>query len=128
MNTSETADCALHPFEKLRRLASRQVDELAAVRESLAAAGVRNKVQSGILAAVNYVYLGIFLNGDWSRADFFSSSDGCAWTVHEALNAGLPTALQALGFSAGIGKTIGASQRNLSIDIQAIRYDALRGG
>lgn len=35
MNTSETADCALHPFEKLRRLASRQVDELAAVRESL---------------------------------------------------------------------------------------------
>ena len=39
-----------------------------------------------------------------------------------------PTASQALGFSAGIGKTIGASQRNLSIDIQAIRYDALRGG
>jgi Protein of unknown function (DUF2793) len=94
----------------------------------VAAAGVRNKVQSGILAGVNYVYLGIFLNGDWSRADFFSSSDGCAWTVHEPLNAGLPTASQALGFSAGIGKTIGASQRNLSIDIQAIRYDALRGG
>ncbi|HEU4498199.1 MAG TPA: hypothetical protein VFR60_02570, partial [Sphingomicrobium sp.] len=80
-----------------------------------------------ILAGVNYVYLGIFLNGDWSRADFFSSSDGCVWTVHEPLNAGLPTASQALGFSAGIGKTIGASQRNLSIDIQAIRYDALRG-
>jgi hypothetical protein len=92
-----------------------------------AAAGARFRTVSSLLANTNYVYLGIFLNGDWSRADFLSSSDGKSWSFHQSITAGLPAAAQALGFSAGINKTIGTAQRNLSIDLEAMRYDAMRG-
>jgi hypothetical protein len=91
------------------------------------AGGVRTKLTSSLPADTNYLYLGIFLNGDWSRADFFSSSNGQLWSFHDSITANLPAAVQPLGFSAGINKTIGTTQRNLSIDLQAIRYDALRG-
>jgi len=92
-----------------------------------AAAGQRSRIVSSLLADTNYVYLGIFLNGDWSRADFLSSSDGKSWFFHDSITDGLPTAAQALGFSAGINKTIGTAQRSLSIDLEAMRYDATRG-
>jgi uncharacterized protein DUF2793/uncharacterized protein with putative carbohydrate binding module len=91
------------------------------------ASGVRTKLSSSLLADTNYIYLGIFLNGDWSRADFFSSGNGQLWSFHEPLTGNLPAAVQPLSFSAGINKTIGAAQRNLNIDLQATRYDALRG-
>lgn len=90
------------------------------------AAGVRTTLTSSLLADTNYVYLGIFLNGDWSRADFFSSGNGQLWWFHDSITTNLPAAVQPVGFSAGINKTIGTTQRNLSIDLQAIRYDALR--
>jgi len=66
------------------------------------------------------------LNGDWSRADFFSSGNGQLWSFHDSITTNLPAAVQPVGFSAGINKTIGTTQRNLSIDLQGIRYDALR--
>jgi hypothetical protein len=75
----------------------------------------------------NYVYLGIFLNGDWSRADFFSSTDGRVWSFHDSVSTNSPSGLQPLGFSAGINKTAGTTPRNLSIDLQAVRYDSPRG-
>jgi hypothetical protein len=89
--------------------------------------GVRTKLVSPLEVTSNYVYLGIFLNGDWSRADFFSSTDGRVWSFHDSVSTNSPSGLQPLGFSAGINKTAGTTPRNLSIDLQAVRYDSPRG-
>jgi hypothetical protein len=88
--------------------------------------GIATALDSGVLAETDYLYLGIFLNGDWTRADFCSAAGG-AWSIHAPLALDLsPT--QPLGFSAGIVKTQGVSERCLAIDLQALRYDAARSG
>jgi hypothetical protein len=87
------------------------------------AGGSATRVASPLAVDTNYAYLGIFLNGNWSRADFFSSSTGRLWSFHGALEQNLPSSLAALGFSAGIAKSVGLTERNLSIDMQAMRYD-----
>jgi hypothetical protein len=83
-------------------------------------------VSSGRLVDTDYVWLGVFMNAGWTRADFFSSADGRSWTFHDSVTSGLPSAA-ALGFSAGIAKTSGDSERFLSIDLQAVRWDGNRG-
>ena len=78
---------------------------------------------SGLAVDADYLHLGIFLNGDWSRADFFSSETGKRWSFHGTLESNLPSASASLGFSADIAKSAGLTERDLSIDLQAMRYD-----
>jgi hypothetical protein len=85
--------------------------------------GSAARVISGLAVDADYLHLGVFLNGDWSRADFFSSATGKRWSFHGTLESNLPSASASLGFSAGIAKSAGLSERNLSIDLQAMRYD-----
>jgi hypothetical protein len=87
------------------------------------AGGPLTRVVSGLAVDTDYAYLGIFLNGDWSRADFFSSATGRLWSFHGMLESNLPPSSAPLGFSAGIAKSAGLSERNLSIDVEAMRYD-----
>jgi hypothetical protein len=85
--------------------------------------GSATRAASQLTVDADYAYLGIFLNGDWSRADFFSSATGRRWSFHGALEQNLPSSSARLGFSAGIAKSAGLNERNLSIDLQAMRYD-----
>jgi hypothetical protein len=88
--------------------------------------GTSTAQDSSVLAATDYLYLGIFLNGGWTRADFFSGA-GSSWSIHPPLAFDLSPD-EPLGFSAGIVKTTGGGERCLSIDLQALRYDAARSG
>jgi hypothetical protein len=90
--------------------------------------GSASRTASSLAVDGDYAYLGIFLNGDWSRADFFSSSTGRLWSFKGVLEQNLPSSSTPLGFSAGIGKSLGSSERNLSIDMQAMRYDVPGSG
>ena len=85
--------------------------------------GSAARTVSGLAVDGDYLHLGIFLNGDWSRADFFSSATGKRWSFHGTLESNLPSSSAPLGFSAGIAKSAGLSERDLSIDLQAMRYD-----
>ena len=95
-------------------------------RLCVADGGVATAASSGRLVATDYVWLGIFINAAWTRGDFFSSVDGRSWTFHDPVASGLPTAA-ALGFSAGIAKTSGNTERGLNVDLQAVRCDGNRG-
>ncbi len=94
---------------------------------AVADGGLTAATLSNRLVATEYIWLGIFLNAGWTRADFFSSADGRTWTFHDSLASGLPSAAHTLGFSAGIAKASGEAERYLSIDLQAVRCDGSRG-
>jgi hypothetical protein len=73
-------------------------------------------------------YLGIFINGDWTNAEYFYSTDGITWTwCATALTTNIPTASDRL-FSVGASRrrTAGTAARILAIDILAYTYKALR--
>ena len=89
--------------------------------------GVLATALSNRLVGADYVWLGIFLDAAWNRADFFSSADGRSWTFHDSLISGLPSAVRTLGFSAGVAKSSGEAARHLNVDLQAVRCDGLRG-
>lgn len=73
-------------------------------------------------------YLGIFINGDWTRAEYFYSTDGITWTwCATAITTNIPTASNRL-FSVGASRrrTAGTATRILAIDLLAYTYRALR--
>jgi hypothetical protein len=83
---------------------------------------------TGVTVSTNYIWLGIYVYGDWSDADFFHSTDGVAWTLDgQVSGSNMPEATDTVAIGAGINKTIGTTQRNLSIDLQGVRYDMVRG-
>jgi hypothetical protein len=86
--------------------------------------GDTTRLVTGAWVDSGYIHLGIFLNADWSRADFFSSPTGSAWTFNGSLAS---ASSEPLGFSAGIVKSAGLASRSLSIDLEAMRYDAAMG-
>ena len=79
------------------------------------------------MVATDYIWIGIYLNAGWTKAEFFSSVDGRSWTFHDPVVSGLPSAARTLGFSVGIAKSSGAAERRVSIDLQAVRCDGSRG-
>lgn len=102
-------------------------DASAAWQAAVAAGGTR--VESGIGAGptvdTNYVWLGTaFVAG---RAIFFWSQDGASWTIAGETTTGVPSGTQAYGMGNTINKTVGTTQRNLSVDLLAFRIDATRG-
>lgn len=73
-------------------------------------------------------YLGIFLNGDWTQADFFYSTDGETWTISSTSHtANLPGTTRAFGVRNSIIKSAGTSTRNLINDFMGWRYITRRG-
>jgi hypothetical protein len=94
---------------------------------SAAAASARTETAGATAVGTTYVWLGIFVNANWTRADFFLSTDSVAWTVEGTVTTNLPSATQVLAPSVGINKTVGTTQRNLSIDWMGCRYDLVRG-
>lgn len=92
-----------------------------------AAAASRTETASGIAAGTNYIWLGIFINADWTRADYFYSTDSVTWVIDGSNTANMPSSTQLVSVAAGINKTVGTTQRNLSVDLMGFRYDLSRG-
>jgi len=92
-----------------------------------AAASSRTETASGVAAGTTYIWLGIFINNDWTRADYFYSTDSTTWTIDGSNSTNMPSSTQLVSLAVGINKTIGTTQRNLSIDLLGHRYDLTRG-
>lgn len=76
----------------------------------------------------NYVWLGIFVNADGSRADMIYSDDSVSFTKASSISSGLPTAGTAYGIEPlGINKSAGTTARLVTIDLAAYRADGVRG-
>lgn len=95
---------------------------------SVASAGVRTENPSSkIVVAGEFIWLGFFVNGLGTRADYFLSSDSVNWLIEGSIAAGLPTVAQMVAMSTGINKTLGVTPRILSIDFEGIRFATVRG-
>ncbi|MBK1871578.1 hypothetical protein [Taklimakanibacter albus] len=93
-----------------------------------AGGGTRSKTASGVAVDTNYVWLGIFVNSDWSRADFFISQDGRTWTFAGSQSgANMPIASETTGFGVVLRKSAGTTSRTAEVDLMAYRYDTYRG-
>jgi hypothetical protein len=97
-----------------------------------AASGTSTRTKNtvtGLTADTNYIWLGIFCNAAWTEATFFSSTNSTSWSIFgtKIADANMPTSTELLQASVGINKTVGTTQRNLSIDCIGFRYDFARG-
>ena len=92
-------------------------------------ASSRSKTASAVTVDTNYVYLGIYINGDWSRADFFISQDGRTYTwAGNQTGANMPTVTEIVGVRIAMKKSAGTAVVNeCEVDIMAHRYDTYRG-
>lgn len=102
----------------------------ASVNWSMVCAGAstRSKTASSVAVNTNYVWLTVFINADWTRADFFISQDGRVWTLAGSQSgANMPTSSETVAFSIALRKSAGTNSRTTEIDLLAYRYDALRG-
>lgn len=103
-------------------------DVSAAWQSAVAAGGTRvENFAAGPTVDTNYIWLGIAVNAAWTVATFFYSTDSVNWIVAGTRNTGLPSGTQFFGLGATINKTVGLTQRNLSVDLMAYRYDSTRG-
>jgi len=96
-------------------------------RRCAAAASTRTETSATPTVDTNYIWLGIFINPAWSRADYFYSTDSLVMNFDGSVSTNMPSSSQIVNVAAGINKTVGTTQRNLSVDLQADRYDFLRG-
>lgn len=77
----------------------------------------------------NYIWLMIYVSGDWQNADFFHSFGGATWVSDDSPAAqNPPEAADTLNVQCHGNKTVGTTSINyLDIDIMAFRYDQIRG-
>ena len=76
----------------------------------------------------NYIWLVVFVNPAWTRADFIYSTDSIAFTKAGSPTTGLPGNTQNTSWVAfSIIKSLGTTQRNVSLDLAGYRVDQVRG-
>jgi hypothetical protein len=92
-----------------------------------AAAGTRTETNSGVAVSTDYIWLGIYINPVWARAEYFYSTDGAVWAFAGANITNIPSGTQAFGFGAQIVKTAGTGARVLDVDLIAIGMAEIRG-
>ena len=83
----------------------------------------------GPTADTNYVWLGIYVSPQWTRACYFYSIDSVNWVIAGEVSGSFPTASSgtAIGFGTGLTKFNGITGNLMSIDTLAHRYDIVRG-
>lgn len=75
----------------------------------------------------NYLWLIVFMNPDWSRADFIYSTDSMEFTKADSPTTGIPGNTRITGWViASINKSAGNTQRNVSVDLAGYRVDQAR--
>lgn len=76
----------------------------------------------------NYIWLVVFVNPGWTRADFIYSTDSVSFTLASSPTTGFPSNTQYTGWAAAsMIKSAGTTQRNCSIDLAGLRVDYVRG-
>jgi hypothetical protein len=76
----------------------------------------------------NYIWLAVFMNAAWTRADYFYSTDSINWTKAGSQTTGLPSSAQGTSWTpAQIIKSLGTTNRNVSVDLAGVRVDYVRG-
>lgn len=76
----------------------------------------------------NYIWLVVFVNPAWTRADFIYSTDSMAFTKADSPTTGLPGSARPTSWAAAsMIKSAGTTQRNVSIDLAGNRIDYARG-
>lgn len=75
-----------------------------------------------------YIWLVVFVNPAWTRADFIYSTDSIAFTKADSPTTGLPGNTRNTSWAAfSIIKSVGTTQRNVSLDLAGMRVDQVRG-
>lgn len=75
-----------------------------------------------------YIWLAVFVNPAWTRADFFYSTDSVNWVKAGSPTTGLPGSARVTSWvAASLIKSVGTTQRNCSIDLAGYRVDHVRG-
>lgn len=75
-----------------------------------------------------YIWLLVFMNANWTRADFIYSQDSMAFTLAEAITTGIPTITQLTGWSGiNVVKSAGTTARLTDCDFCGMRMDVTRG-
>ncbi len=97
--------------------------------QSRFAATVASRTTTGSPAvSTNYIWLVVFVNPTWTRADFIFSNDSVSFTIASSPTTGFPSSAQPTTWTAGsIVKSVGTTQRNLSLDLAGYRVDYVRG-
>lgn len=76
----------------------------------------------------NYIWLVVFVNPGWTRADFIYSTDSVSFTLASSPTTGFPSSTQRVGWCAGqIIKSAGTTARLVAIDLAGYRVDYVRG-
>lgn len=76
----------------------------------------------------NYIWLVVFVNAGWTRADYIYSTDSVSFTLASSPTTGFPSSSQYTGWAAAsMIKSAGTTQRNCSIDLAGLRVDYVRG-
>lgn len=76
----------------------------------------------------NYIWLIVFVNPDWTRADFIYSTDSVSFTVADSPTTGLPGSARPTSWCpAQIIKSAGTTARLVAVDLAGYRVDYVRG-
>lgn len=76
----------------------------------------------------NYIWVVVFINPGWTRADFIYSTDSVAFTKADSPTTGIPASTRDTAWvAASMIKSAGTTQRNCSIDLAGNRMDVVRG-
>lgn len=97
-------------------------------QERFAAAAATRDAGGSPAADTNYIWLAVFLNADWTRADYLYSTDSVNWTKAGSRTTGLPSAAQQTSWCpAQIVKSVGTTARLIAADLAGCRVDYVRG-
>lgn len=76
----------------------------------------------------NYIWAVVFVNANWTRADFIYSTDSVSFSVASSPTTGFPGNTRPTAWvAASLIKSAGTTQRNCSIDLAGYRVDYVRG-
>jgi hypothetical protein len=90
------------------------------------AAASATRTVSGATANSSPLWLAIFMNANWTRADYLYSTDGITWTIDANPTTGLPSNTQYTGYGACHLNSAGSPSTITAIDFLGYRIDQTR--
>lgn len=101
----------------------------ATYSKTVAAAGVITRNSDNVPASnVGWVWLAVFVNPAWTRADYLYSTNGINFVLSGSHSSGLPGVANMIGPGATIMKTAGTANRTIVIDLLGHRFNQVRKG
>lgn len=93
-------------------------------QERFAATAATRTTTGSPTPGTTYIWLVIFVNPAWTRADFIYSDDSKAFTVASSPTTGFPSSTQTTTWAAcSMIKSAGTTQRNCSLDLAGYRVE-----